>query len=908
MSIEIPTYSIVFGQGNVLPILSVLRLRVRPITPTSAAGCPSLQVDVASNHVLEETVLRLFPSFCMPMTLCHSTFTAIETNSQQDSTAMESPSTIRRRMRSFLGPYLLHQPSEKYEGCSVCRRERFLLASDLVQRPSQHNSIAIAKSHLTSHQYQSALKASEDLLRPVARIQPTELFKPRCHGKKCPGCCFLRGYLQQQGLLHSSSKGLLLELSVTADSRALILEVTNGKWRHSGGVFCNDPRECRHLLYHEMGRLHPRHYYRDPADAWRSFRLVFHHLPEHDDDIKIFGTGFCRQPQAQPSESSLIPRWSGSSQCMGELESWIGDCQENHESCRPESYTPKRLIDVSRSADLVFLTESDRIPRARDSRYISLSHCWGTAKPIATTRESYQDHINGIRLDALPRTFRDAVSVARSLCVGYLWIDSLCIVQDDAQDWAEQAGQMGNIYSACYLTVAAATANDSSAGILSLRQVCDLDTIPVPGGYARVYSQHSLRIPDRHYEQVHDIYRRFGPQLSYPLTNSEKTSVPAEEWNDPESRERFLSENPGAMLTYPLMTRGWALQERFLSSRIAHFTRTEILFECKTTSRCECGISSDAPPLAFRGITGPGRLQRTYEQAVTGWREIVEVYSGLALTKHADILPALSGLARRFHMTQLQGSGPPADDDGYFAGLWQSQFPHNLLWETMWTRGSVDKSSGQYYVPTWSWASAKGAVRHIIPEKCFKNRSWKDFSKGSTSWHFVDGLNVDPRFVVQQLSRDLTGPDEYGQIMNSTLVVTGYVFYPRASSNNSQLPPDLFECYFHDQRRETPFRSFKMQRKRERPCQGGETYMVLMYLSDDNLLSPYRRHQMLYGLILDDNFQNQSSGCKVFTRIGTFEADFLSDSIATCTDGWEPDLQSTFSQIRGGSVITAEII
>ncbi|KAK3995955.1 heterokaryon incompatibility protein-domain-containing protein [Cladorrhinum sp. PSN332] len=95
-----------------------------------------------------------------------------------------------------------------------------------------------------------------------------------------------------------------------------------------------------------------------------------------------------------------------------------------------------------------------------------LSPCWGKRATITTTRSSYVEYRRGIRLDLLPKTLRDAVFVCRGLKIHYLWIDALCIVQDDPDDWRRESAQMHSIYGNSYITFAAHEAESCTDGFL----------------------------------------------------------------------------------------------------------------------------------------------------------------------------------------------------------------------------------------------------------------------------------------------------------------------------------------------------------------------------------------------------------------------------------------------------------
>jgi hypothetical protein len=150
------------------------------------------------------------------------------------------------------------------------------------------------------------------------------------------------------------------------------------------------------------------------------------------------------------------------------LEGWANECVTGHEECRsPRSSggtgkeeetkpeLPTRIIDVGIDADgpAVRLVET----KGRQEHYVALSHCWGppTKRPLCTTKATFLQHLAGIPVSSLPKTFRDAVAITRLLHLRYLWIDSLCIIQDDRKDWSVEAPRIGTVYSKAYLVIAA---------------------------------------------------------------------------------------------------------------------------------------------------------------------------------------------------------------------------------------------------------------------------------------------------------------------------------------------------------------------------------------------------------------------------------------------------------------------
>ncbi len=74
--------------------------------------------------------------------------------------------------------------------------------------------------------------------------------------------------------------------------------------------------------------------------------------------------------------------------------------------------------------------------------YAALSHCWGMAQPTCLNKDTVADLMKGVKTDTLPRSFRDAIWLAHELSIPYIWIDRLCILQDDPEDWARESADM----------------------------------------------------------------------------------------------------------------------------------------------------------------------------------------------------------------------------------------------------------------------------------------------------------------------------------------------------------------------------------------------------------------------------------------------------------------------------------
>ncbi|KAJ3527942.1 hypothetical protein NM208_g10456 [Fusarium decemcellulare] len=342
------------------------------------------------------------------------------------------------------------------------------------------------------------------------------------------------------------------------------------------------------------------------------------------------------------------------------IQSWINECVTAHEGCRPQiqhppgSFVcPKRLLDLSKGS--LILRENIGQERC----YACLSHCWGTnTNVVKTTKQTLESFRTLIPWDKLSKTFRDAIEICRRLGILYLWIDSLCIIQDSAEDWKEQAAQMADIYQNSFLTLAATKSRDGSGGCFSETTSHYVAKL-VPG--------------------YQDIYVRQRPPL-FP--------------------DHWTQLDGGG---HPLLNRAWTYQELRLSPRVLHFCSEEVTWVCRTSQRSESGLNN-------RDCNGGGWFKPTLYGCVGErvpqdkdqytWHRTVQEYSRLQLTFESDRMVALAGLAQRAQSAR--------QDDRYLAGIWERQLPLDLLW-MVWPTPKPKKQKITGY-PSWSWASIKSQV------------------------------------------------------------------------------------------------------------------------------------------------------------------------------------------------------
>lgn len=365
---------------------------------------------------------------------------------------------------------------------------------------------------------------------------------------------------------------------------------------------------------------------------------------------------------------------------------------------------PKRLLDVGRVTAPIRLIDT----QGKLFQYVTLSHCWGSGPTLTATKSNWQKLSHNIPFDTLPPLFQDAIIITRQLGLRYIWIDSLCIIQDSVRDWETESSKMGGIYENSYVTISATKSGDGSAR-------CLLD-------------------------------RRKPVKLDYENTTGKEFALRARIM---ESHHPDIREGEPAKPVGPLSTRAWALQESVLSTRILHYTATELLFECKTSYRCECSPSRKAYP------TTPALIPKAIAKKVKhhaaiwdAWHRIVEKYSTRDLTVSNDKLPAISGIANKIK----DATGSP-----YLAGLWKHNLASDLLWSAALPASPKSKhyALAEYRAPTFSWASLNCPVTYFTPDDDERQTFRSAITLKSTSIS-VAGLN--PLGAVTNVSIKLRGP------------------------------------------------------------------------------------------------------------------------------------------------------
>ncbi|KAK6953153.1 hypothetical protein Daesc_005453 [Daldinia eschscholtzii] len=429
---------------------------------------------------------------------------------------------------------------------------------------------------------------------------------------------------------------------------------------------------------------------------------------------------------------------SDSDIAFGRLQKWLKDCELNHPFCgRPQldPLLPTRVIDVFASERGVSVVETG----GQKGRYVTLSHCWGTSSRLMATKQSIQDLKQGIAVTFLPKTFQDAIKITRRLSIKYLWIDCLCIIQDDPDDWEKEAAAMSQVYRNSYLTISAAASKDSYSGCFPKREN---DSYISPSSVSLGYDTPREAKGPMSYDLVYEHTSQPGKKNSIHLFEE---WLPGSSFHSPQRMGMgSFGKRYDPIADEPLSSRAWTLQERLLSQRLIHYARDQMYFECETCIQSEDGFRfsdiyfgmkrlldtqcishqqhglSQASGISFIvGQEAGGKYPGIRWQG--GWLSLIENYTMRNLTVHRDKLTALAGVAR---------SIAEETQDRYFAGLWQRHFMEDLCWRmypyeeiedrrdakitplTGKCLGSVRRPP-EYRAPSWSWASLDGPVKYI---------------------------------------------------------------------------------------------------------------------------------------------------------------------------------------------------
>jgi hypothetical protein len=385
-----------------------------------------------------------------------------------------------------------------------------------------------------------------------------------------------------------------------------------------------------------------------------------------------------------PNESLAVPntltaRHTKDQRCLAQVSKWLQHCLESHKWCRKarmaHTYAtfPARLLEIGQN--IVRLVSKEDLHDVESAHYITLSHRWQANMTPKLLQENLSAMQEEIDQESLSQTFQDAIFLAWELNVNYLWIDALCIIQDDLTDVHREIALMGEIYQGALLNIGGLldqeTTKESAVGLFTERD-------------PRQYTPFIVNL------------RRLNTDLQLRTCGS----VVFEE-----------------IEKAPLMSRGWVLQERLLSPRSIYFGQ-QMHWECAERSACEAFPQKKAEP--FFGIprfghSGALRITTLLSESLPfqrgshrsldvyqSWMQVVQWFSNCKLSFEEDCFPALLGLQRQFGAV-LQ--------DTCLAGLWRRDMINELAW---FVRHDVPGSAPQIYPKRYRGTTTQEATVSAI--------------------------------------------------------------------------------------------------------------------------------------------------------------------------------------------------
>lgn len=440
------------------------------------------------------------------------------------------------------------------------------------------------------------------------------------------------------------------------------------------------------------------------------------------------------------------------------MRSWSQDCVMNHKKCQKifggnrlrqsfDPWFPDRLVYVTRmktaeisspgrsmstlKARVVLRSDPrDFPPETVSVKYLSLSHCWGPAPdpsaPFGGRAGTVLTELNlsawqiNLPLDELPLTFRHAIMTCAALGFDYIWIDSLCILQDSVRDWQEQSAVMGDVYKYAWLNVAALSSASDSEGFINENR----DPRAAFGFRAPFASILGRERDEKNANGQSCVLLHGNAKLQWPVAPGNPRG----------------SSTSGTFL----FRRAWVFQERNLARRTLGFDRDCVYWACDESSDGELGgdyLKSSNLRATLHSVleiaTTPGStglreaarsmlettgtlsvksadekatpaIERTIPESLRSvlrdfddqWDWSISTYTNCKLTRHTDKLVAISSVAREL--------APIAGKTRYLAGLWDVNLPSQMGWRIFHGRNVPPRKrvgDAEYIAPSWSWAS-----------------------------------------------------------------------------------------------------------------------------------------------------------------------------------------------------------
>jgi hypothetical protein len=419
----------------------------------------------------------------------------------------------------------------------------------------------------------------------------------------------------------------------------------------------------------------------------------------------VFGTPFVAQHVPRQPADNLV-----------QIQRWLDACISKHVRCNnwcsrleTKGYRPTRVLELSDTGIRLRCDVQDIC----DFKYLALSHMWGkdASKQLRLMSSKLQDFQEAIPLDMLPNIFAEAIRITRYLNFKYLWIDSLCIIQDSKSDWTAEANMMSAVYNNAVCTIAF--------------------VLPPDAGYD-------------------STQRRGDPRASTPCIIPESTRSGRGLIVNPSVPDRLRNrQSTGSIYKdWPLCSRAWTLQEQVLNPRTVFWEDRTIKWECVETFCDELtgevgenhgdhpNSRSDKTLLSAQRIDEPNETSSTrsqiekdiiFHETLDNWAALISRYRSRDLTQASDRIMAFVGIAKAFKAEHGLT---------YLAGMWKEHLPQSLLWSITNKENNTTTSSllPQEPIlesaPTWSFF-ASSIYSNRLNRNEHLGTGWFDLSMSS---------------------------------------------------------------------------------------------------------------------------------------------------------------------------------
>jgi len=448
------------------------------------------------------------------------------------------------------------------------------------------------------------------------------------------------------------------------------------------------------------------------------------------------------EPKNRSGGSAIYSSNTGSTETMLQITAWLKQCVETHGICNKgleETWMPSRLLEISEVCGELRVHLRDR-SQLQHARYLTLSHCWGPSgnQKLQLTTKTLKAFHEGIAVSNLKPTFRDMAHLTWQLRFRLMWIDCMCIMQDDKKDWAKESAMMGKVYANSWLNVSAGATGDGHSSLYVDRDGSSL--------------VHYIRRPETRISEIFDQYETDeqcetdedcdrdeqhesdeecetggecetnGEYKTYADVETDRTdkmhdraatdtenATDVEDQTDEESMTDEWEVTKTSLWYHeveeaPVNRRAWVFQEWILSPRIVHMSKNQALWECRHLRASEVFPNGGTPDRDVLGQLNQIRylfdVSRLNTQADVRahWWKIVCKYTTCNITFATDRLIALSGIASEAYK-RMQCD--------YLAGIWLDSLPAGLLWHVPQARHAREQV---YVAPSWSWASTKSWI------------------------------------------------------------------------------------------------------------------------------------------------------------------------------------------------------